>query len=62
MQPCLLMCSQHGIKHKSAINNCKQWLCTVVALCFIPFYGHINEYGRSILRTKVYAVLYKVSI
>ena len=42
------VCPQHRIKHKAAINDTKHWLRTVIAaLCFIPFCGHNNEYGRN---------------
>ena len=45
--PQLLMCPQHGIKHKAAINNIKYCVHTVIAaVCFIPFCGHINKHSR----------------
>ena len=44
------MCPQNGIKYKAAISNSKHWLHTLIAACFIPFCGHINEHGRLVSR------------
>ena len=39
-----LMCPQHGIKHKAAINNSKHWLRTLIAtLCFICVVGTLRN-------------------
>ena len=45
-----LMCPQHKIKHKAAINIIKHWLHTMIApLCFILYCDHINKHGLILL-------------
>ena len=40
-----LMCPQKGINHEAAITVCNQYIqLLIAALCFIPCFGHINEY------------------
>ena len=50
----LLMCPQHGIKHKAAVNNSKYCVHTVIAaVWFIPFSGHINMLTNLHSRSKL---------
>ena len=61
--PYSLMCPQHGIKHKAAINNSKHWWHTVIAaLCFIPFCGHINKHDHFYIKLCWVGVYWHVCI